>query len=350
MKILGIETSCDETACAIVDENRNILSNIIYSQVDEHKIYGGVVPEIASRAHIDKIEVVIDEALKNANCTLDDVDAIAVTAGPGLIGGLIVGLMSAKGIASAKNKPLVCVNHLEGHLLTCRLTDNVEFPFLLLLVSGGHCQFIYASKLGEYKILGETLDDSAGEAFDKTAKLLGLGYPGGPIIEKLAKSGDENSFKFTKPLFGSDNCNFSFSGLKTAVLREVEKIIAPHPTSPRKQGEGLSEKIIADICASFQKTTSDIILDRLKNALKEAKKINPQIKNFVISGGVAANKYINGSLQKFCSENEINFFAPPLKLCTDNAAMIAWAGLENFKNGYQSSLDFIPQARWSLEK
>ncbi len=340
MKILGIETSCDETACAIVDDKRNILSNIIYSQVDEHKIYGGVVPEIASRAHIDKISVVIDEALSQANCKLNDIDAIAVTAGPGLIGGLIVGLMTAKGLAVASNKPLICINHLEGHLLTCRLTDAVEFPFLLLLVSGGHCQFIYCNHLGDYKILGQTLDDSAGEAFDKTAKLLGLGYPGGPIIEKLAKNGDENSFKFTKPLFGSNNCDFSFSGLKTAVLREVEKL--------RK--EDFNDKLIADICASFQKTTSDIIIDRSKKAVELAREINPNLENFIISGGVAANKYINANLQNFCNENRLKFYAPPLKLCTDNAAMIAWAGLEKFRMNIKHNLDFTPKARWSLEE
>ncbi len=339
MRILGIETSCDETAAAIVDSDRNILSNIVYSQISEHKAYGGVVPEIASRAHIDKIEEVIEESLQKANTKLDDIDGIAVTAGPGLIGGLIVGLMTAKGIAAAKNKPLICVNHLEGHSLTCRLTDNVAFPFLLLLVSGGHCQFILAKDVGDYKLLGETLDDAAGEAFDKTAKLLGLDYPGGPAIEKAALKGNENAFKFTMPLLGTPNCNFSFSGLKTAVLREVEKL-----------GEqNLNQNIIEDVSASFQKTVANIICDRLKNAVKAARILSPDLKNFVISGGVAANKYINQKLRNEVVHYNLQFYAPPLNLCTDNAAMIAWAGLERFRKGYISSLDFIPKARWSLE-
>ncbi len=338
MKILGIETSCDETAAAIVDGDRTILSNIIYSQISEHKAYGGVVPEIASRAHVDKIESVIDESLKQANTTLDEIDGIAVTSGPGLIGGLIVGLMAAKGLAYAKNKPLICVNHLEGHALTCRLTDNVQFPFLLLLVSGGHCQFILAKNIGDYKILGETLDDAAGEAFDKVAKLLGLPYPGGPAVEKMALSGDENKYKFTSPLVGTDNCNFSFSGLKTAVLREVERI----------GGENINQQTIADICASFQKTVSFIICDRLKNSVKIAREISPELKNFVLSGGVAANKYINEKLKSEVSNYGLQYYAPPLKLCTDNAAMIAWAGLERFRTGYTSPLSSIPKARWGL--
>ena len=341
MKILGIETSCDETAAAVVDGDKNILSNVIYSQTTEHAAYGGVVPEIASRAHIDNIEEIVKKALQQAKTNINDIDAIAVTAGPGLIGGVIVGLMFAKGLAAATQKPLICVNHLEGHALTCRLTDNVEFPYLLLLVSGGHCQFIICEAVGKYKIIGQTMDDALGEAFDKTAKMLGLGYPGGPVVEKLALEGDENRFKFTLPLQGNKNaqrsCDFSFSGLKTAVLREVESLKFKMKTQDKK-----------DICASFQKVACDSILDRLNNAV-EIYLQNRSQRRFVISGGVAANKYIGNKIKNFLAEKQFEFYAPPLKLCTDNAAMIAWAGAEKFKLGMKDELNFMPRARWSLE-
>ena len=341
MKILGIETSCDETAAAVVDCDKNILSNVIYSQTTEHAAYGGVVPEIASRAHIDNIEEIVKKALQQAKTNINDIDAIAVTAGPGLIGGVIVGLMFAKGLAAATQKPLICVNHLEGHALTCRLTDNVEFPYLLLLVSGGHCQFIICEAVGKYKIIGQTMDDALGEAFDKTAKMLGLGYPGGPVVEKLALEGDENRFKFTLPLQGNKNaqrsCDFSFSGLKTAVLREVESLKFKMKTQDKK-----------DICASFQKVACDSILDRLNNAV-EIYLQNRSQRRFVISGGVAANKYIGNKIKNFLAEKQFEFYAPPLKLCTDNAAMIAWAGAEKFKLGMKDELNFMPRARWSLE-
>lgn len=341
MKILGIETSCDETAAAIVDGDKNILSNIIYSQTTEHAAYGGVVPEIASRAHIDNIEEVVKKAILEAKTSLNEIDAIAVTAGPGLIGGVIVGLMFAKGLAAATSKPLICVNHLEGHALTCRLTDNVEFPYLLLLVSGGHCQFIICEGIGKYKIIGQTMDDALGEAFDKTAKMLGLGYPGGPIVEKLALEGDENRFKFSLPLQTNKNaqqsCDFSFSGLKTAVLREVENLKFKMTAQDKK-----------DICASFQKVACDSILDRLNNAVEIYLQTHAQLR-FVISGGVAANKYIGGKIKNFLAEKQFEFYSPPLKLCTDNAAMIAWAGAEKFKLGAKDELSFMPRARWSLE-
>jgi N6-L-threonylcarbamoyladenine synthase len=341
MKILGIETSCDETAAAVVDGDKNILSNIIYSQTTEHAAYGGVVPEIASRAHIDNIEEVVKKALQEAKTNINEIDAIAVTAGPGLIGGVIVGLMFAKGLSAATGKPLICVNHLEGHALTCRLTDNVEFPYLLLLVSGGHCQFIICEAVGKYKIIGQTMDDALGEAFDKTAKMLGLGYPGGPVVEKLALEGDENRFKFTLPLQGNKNaqrsCDFSFSGLKTAVLREVESLKFKMNAQDKK-----------DICASFQKVACDSILDRLNNAV-EIYLQNHSQRRFVISGGVAANKYIGDKIKSFLAEKQFEFYAPPLKLCTDNAAMIAWAGAEKFKLGMKDELNFMPRARWSLE-
>lgn len=338
MKILGIETSCDETSASVLDDKKNILSNITYSQIQEHSKYGGVVPEIASRAHIKKIGEVVDSSLKTSGTDLIDIDAIAVTAGPGLIGGVIVGLMTAKSYAAALNKPLICVNHLEGHALTCRLTDDVEFPFLLLLVSGGHCQFILAEGVGQYKVLGATLDDALGEAFDKTAKIMGLGYPGGPIIEKLALEGDENKYSFPKPLAGQDNCNFSFSGLKTAVLREVEKF-----------GDDISQQQAADISASFQRTIWEILDDRTDKAMEIARGKRPEIKNFVISGGVAANKFICGKLKQKAGNNGLDFFSPPISLCTDNGAMIAWAGMERFKEGLVDDLSFNPKARWNLE-
>lgn len=336
VKILGIETSCDETAAAIVDDGGSILSNIIHSQ-SEHNIYGGVVPEIASRAHIDNIEAVVKESLSKANTDINNIDAIAVTAGPGLIGGVIVGLMYAKGLAAASGKPLLCVNHLEGHALTCRLTDKVEFPYLLLLVSGGHCQFIICESLGKYKIIGLTLDDALGEAFDKTAKMLGLGYPGGPIVEKMAREGDAERFKFKVPLKGQKDCNFSFSGLKTAVLREVETL-----------GKNITEQDKKDICTSFQNVATQTILERLENAI-DIYLQKHSARNFVISGGVAANKYIGEKIKNMLAAKDFKFFAPPLKLCTDNAAMIAWAGAERFKLGMKNDLDFVPRARWSLE-
>lgn len=337
MLILGIETSCDETAAAILNGEGNILANEIYSQTIEHQKFGGVVPEIASRAHIIKVKEIINLALSNANKNIDEIDAIAVTAGPGLIGGVIVGLMVAKGISAANNIPLICVNHLEGHALTCKLTDKTEYPFLLLLVSGGHCQFLLIEALAKYKILGETLDDAIGEAFDKVAKMLGLGYPGGPIVEKLALKGDENRYQFPKPLCKENSCNLSLSGLKTAVLREIEN-----------DSKNL-EKITTDICASFQKTVVDIILNRTQNAILQAKEIIPEINNFVLSGGVAANKYINKNLKNLIQQEGFNYAAPPLKLCTDNAVMIAYAGLERYKAGFRDNLNFKPKARWSLE-
>ena len=338
IKILGIETSCDETAASIVNNRKEILSNIIYSQIDFHKEYGGVVPEIASRAHIEKIDMVIEKAFNEAKLSYNEIDAIAVTSGPGLIGGVIVGLMAAKALSASLGKPLICVNHLEGHALTCRLTNNVEFPFLLLLVSGGHCQYIIAKNIGEYEVIGKTLDDSIGEAFDKTSKIMGLGYPGGPILEKMSQTGDQNSFSFPKPLINQNDCNMSFSGLKTSVLREVEKFSGNLPKDKAN-----------DIAASFQKTITEVLISKTKKAIKLAKEKSPDISNFVISGGVAANKFINSNLQKTVNDHGFNYYNPPIKLCTDNAAMIAWAGIENFEKGNISDLNYAPRARWSLE-
>ena len=327
MKILGIETSCDETAAAIVTSEREILSNVIYSQIEEHAAYGGVVPEIASRAHIKHLDGVIQEALSVAKCGWNDIDAIAVTAGPGLIGGVIVGVMEAKAIASALRKPIIAVNHLEGHSLTVRLTNDVAFPYLLLLVSGGHCQILVVYGVGQYELLGETLDDAVGESFDKLAKLLGLGQPGGPKIEQLALKGNPDAFKLPKPLWGDGSCNFSFSGLKTAVKTRVES----------------REFRVEDICAVFQKTVADVICERLKNAISM---LHAPCSTLVIAGGVAANQYIKARLSALNSQ--LTVISPPIKLCTDNAAMIAWAGLEKFRLGQTDNLDFIPKARWPL--
>lgn len=351
MKILGLETSCDETAAAVVTDSREILSNIVLSQVAEHAPYGGVVPEIASRAHISHIENVISQALSTAKTTLDDIDGIAVTAGPGLIGGVIVGLMAAKGIAAAAKKPLLAVNHLEGHALTARLTNNIEFPFLLLLVSGGHCQILVVEGVGKYRKLGATLDDAVGEAFDKTAKMLGLGYPGGPAVEKMALKGNPERFDLPTPLKGKEGCDFSLSGLKTAVYRIVEA------------EKNKDEKFIADMCASFQKVCGEIISDRIGNAIQIFKDsvfgiqdsektnrstLNSQFSTLVVAGGVAANKYLGGILESAATENSMRFIAPPLKLCTDNAAMIAWVGVEKMKLGLIDGLNFEPKARWPL--
>ena len=329
MKILGIETSCDETTAAVVTSNREILSNIIYSQITEHESYGGVVPEIASRAHIKFLDGVIAESLKLANTKLGELDAIAVTSGPGLIGGLIVGVMEAKAIASVTKKPIVAVNHLEGHALTVRLTNNIPFPYLMLLVSGGHCQILQVEGVGKYKLLGQTLDDAVGESFDKLAKMMGLGMPGGPMIEKMALEGNPDAFKLTKPLWGDKSCNFSFSGLKTAVKKAVDA--------------GLYSP--ADICAVFQKTVAEILCERIKNAISMLPAAMP---NLVIAGGVAANLYLRTRLEEVASQHGMGLVCPPVKLCTDNAAMIAWAGIEKLQLGQVSDLSFKPQARWPL--
>lgn len=340
MKILGIETSCDETAAAIVTEDKKILASIVWSQT-EHEAYGGVVPEIAARAHLEHIEKVIARALDEAGVTLAEIDAVAATAGPGLIGGVIVGAMTAKAIASVQKKPFIAVNHLEGHALTVRLTDDVPFPYLLLLVSGGHCQFLVVSGVGKYQKLGGTLDDALGEVFDKTAKMLGLGYPGGAMVEKLAQKGNPLAHNFPIPLHGRSGCDFSFSGLKTAVRLKAEEI-------QKNQNTELNEQQKADICASFQYTATRSVLDRAQTAIALFKNSHPEGKHFVLAGGVAANQYIRGALTETLAGHNMELIAPPIKLCTDNAAMIAWAGIERFRLGITDSLDFEPRARWPL--
>lgn len=339
MQILGIESSCDETAVAVVSRdaqgNPQILSNKILSQVDEHAEFGGVVPELAARAHLSAMDHLIKSALKEADTSLDQIDGIAVTAGPGLIGGLMVGVMTAKAISASRNIPFLAINHLEGHALTARLTHNVEYPYLLLLVSGGHSQILRVNGLGNYDRLATTIDDAVGETFDKTAKLLGLGFPGGPMVEKASEGGDPNRFRFPKPLQGKQTLNMSFSGLKTAIKNEAQKL------------QPLSQQDVSDLCASMQKTIAELLGDRCKKAIEQ---YGDDSANLVVAGGVAANREIRSTLETVCAECEYNLIAPPLELCTDNAAMIAWAGLERFELGEFSSLDQSPRSRWPLDE
>jgi N6-L-threonylcarbamoyladenine synthase len=345
IRVLGIETSCDETAASVValaDDGRpQILSNAVLSQIEEHAAFGGVVPEIAARAHVEALDGLIEAALADAGTTLADVDAVAATAGPGLVGGLIVGLMTAKAIAAAAGKPLLAVNHLEGHALTPRLTDGLPFPYLLLLVSGGHTQIVLVRGVGDYQRWATTIDDALGEAFDKTAKMLGLPYPGGPNVEKAARAGDAARFAFPRPMKGEARPDFSFSGLKTAV-RQAATAIAP-----------LSEQDVADICASFQAAVTDALADRVSRALERFRAEYPDAAGpaLVVAGGVAANRLVRSTLEKLCADNGFGFVAPPLALCTDNAAMIAWAGIERLRAGLAQAdgMDFSPRSRWPLD-
>ncbi len=344
MRILGIETSCDETAAAIVERDDNgkgrILSNVVLSQIAEHEPYGGVVPEIAARAHVEALDRLVERALHDADMKLDAVDAIAATAGPGLIGGLIVGLMTAKALALSANKPFYAVNHLEGHALTARLTDDLAYPYLLLLVSGGHTQMVLVRGLGNYERLGTTIDDALGEAFDKTAKLLGLPYPGGPAVERMALQGDAGRFALPRPLKGETRLDFSFSGLKTAV-RQTATELAP-----------LSEQDVADICASFQAAVADTLTDRVKRSLERFNAEFPDCAtpSLIVAGGVAANKTLRASLETLCQKHGFSFIAPPLNLCTDNAAMIAWAGAERAAEKGPDPLNIAPRSRWPLDE
>ncbi|TCL72771.1 tRNA (adenosine(37)-N6)-threonylcarbamoyltransferase complex transferase subunit TsaD [Rhizobium sp. BK251] len=345
LRILGIETSCDETAAAVVERHADgtsqVLSDVVLSQLEEHSAYGGVVPEIAARAHVEALDTLIEEALKRANMSLEDVDAIAATSGPGLIGGLLVGLMTGKAIARATNKPLYAINHLEGHALTARLTDGLSFPYLMLLVSGGHTQLILVRGVGEYERWGTTIDDALGEAFDKTAKLLGLPYPGGPEVERAARSGNPDRFDFPRPLVGEARLDFSFSGLKTAV-RQAALAIQP-----------LNEQDIVDICASFQRAISRTLKDRIGRGLQRFRAEFPTFAGepaLVVAGGVAANLEVRGTLQALCDKEGFRFIAPPLRLCTDNAVMIAWAGLERMAIGTAADdLEVQPRTRWPLD-
>ncbi|WP_298675061.1 tRNA (adenosine(37)-N6)-threonylcarbamoyltransferase complex transferase subunit TsaD [uncultured Sphingomonas sp.] len=328
MLILGLESSCDETAAALVDGERRVLAHRLAGQEAAHRPYGGVVPEIAARAHVEALEPLIEAALADAGVSLADVDAIAATAGPGLIGGVMVGLVTGKAIAHAVGKPLIAVNHLEGHALSPRLSDpDLEFPYLLLLVSGGHCQLLRVEGVDRYRRLATTIDDAAGEAFDKTAKLLGLGFPGGPAVERAATLGDARAVPLPRPLLGSGEPHFSFAGLKSAVARAV--------------GHHAPE----DIAASFQQAVVDCLIDRTRRALTRADSATA----LVVAGGVAANTAVRGALQRLAIESGLRFVAPPLWLCTDNAAMIAWAGVERFTAGLTDALDVPARARWPLD-
>ena len=340
LTFLGIETSCDETAASIVQEKDDgtgkILSNIVSSQVEEHKEFGGVVPEIAARAHVEKIEFIIKKAIKESKYNLNDLDGVAATAGPGLIVCLTVGLNIGKAIAGSLDKPFVAVNHLEGHALSPKINKKVEFPYLLLLISGGHTQFLEVNGVNNYKRLGTTIDDALGEAFDKTAKLLGIEFPGGPVIEKWASKGDKNYFKLPKPIFKRGGCNLSFSGLKTAVLRTSKEL------------KNKKEKY--HLAASFQKTINEILYEKTKVAMDQFLKNKKNKKNtFVIAGGVAANISIRENLIKLSKEKNFSSVFPPINLCSDNAAMIAWAGIERFKINLIDDLRFLSRARWPLD-
>lgn len=342
LKILGLESSCDDSAAAIIDSKHDILSNIVISQNQEHKLFKGVVPEIAARSHLINLELALDMCILESSVALEEIDAVAATSGPGLIGGVIVGSMFGKSIASVLKKPFIAINHLEGHALTARLTNNIEFPYLLFLASGGHCQFIEVEALGKYKILGTTLDDAIGEAFDKVAKMMGLDFPGGPIIEKMAKSGDKNRFDFPRPLFKQKNSDMSFSGLKTAVSLQIQALRS-------KSGGDLSNQDMRDVAASFQRVVCDVVVKKTKYAMLQYENICKN-RTIVIAGGVASNSQIRLALTELSESMGYNFVAPPIKLCTDNAAMIAFAGLERFKSGIISGMNFRPRARWGLDE
>ncbi|MEM7442892.1 MAG: tRNA (adenosine(37)-N6)-threonylcarbamoyltransferase complex transferase subunit TsaD [Pseudomonadota bacterium] len=340
MLVLGLETSCDETAAAIVDGERRILSNVVLSQLDDHRAFGGVVPEIAARAHLSHLNGVVRRALSEAEIELSELDAIAATGGPGLIGGVMVGVTTAKMMAMGAGKPFLAINHLEGHALTARLTDGVSFPNLLLLVSGGHCQLLLVEAVGRYRRLGTTIDDAVGEAFDKTAKLLGLGYPGGPAVEQAASRGDPEAYPLPRPLLRRKGCDFSFSGLKTAVKRAVEAL-----------PNGLADsRAVADLAASFQGAVADILANRTRHAMAICEREALGVTSLVVAGGVAANQTIRSRLAKLSNESGYGFVAPPLALCTDNGAMIAWAGVERLRLGLVDTLDFQPRPRWPLDE
>ncbi|ABD44618.1 putative metalloendopeptidase, glycoprotease family [Ehrlichia chaffeensis str. Arkansas] len=334
--VLGIETSCDETAVAIVNSNKEVLSHKILSQ-QEHAAYGGVVPEIASRAHINYLYELVGSCIEESQLCFNDIDAIAVTAGPGLIGGLIVGIMMAKAISSVTGKPIIEINHLEAHALIIRMFYEIDFPFLLLIMSGGHCQFLVAYDVRCYYKLGSSLDDSLGEVFDKVARMLNLGYPGGPIIEEKSLLGDSGSFTLPRALTNRPGCDFSFSGLKTA----VRNIIAGQKC--------INHELVCNISASFQDCVGDILVNRINNAIVMSKDIDHRINKLVVTGGVAANKLLRNRMSVCANDNGFEILYPPSKLCTDNGVMIGWAGIENLAKGYVSNLNFFPRARWPLE-
>jgi N6-L-threonylcarbamoyladenine synthase len=343
--ILGLESSCDDTAAAVVrlsDGCGDILSSVVYGQTDLHAAFGGVVPEIAARAHVEKIDLCVEEALARSGLSLGDMDAIAVTAGPGLIGGVLAGVMCAKGLAAGSGLPLIGVNHLAGHALTPRLTDGLTFPYLLLLVSGGHCQFLIVQGPDEFTRLGGTIDDAPGEAFDKTAKLLGLPQPGGPEVERAARDGDPARFAFPRPLLDRPGCDMSFSGLKTALLRARDGVVT--------EKGGLTVQDRADLSAGFQAAVSDVLAEKSRRAIAEYMALTPGDPVLAVAGGVAANTAVRAGIETVCADAGLRFIAPPLALCTDNAAMIAWAGIERFRLGLVDGMDLAARPRWPLDR
>ncbi|MDA5556943.1 tRNA (adenosine(37)-N6)-threonylcarbamoyltransferase complex transferase subunit TsaD [Shimia sp. MMG029] len=346
LTILGIESSCDDTAAAILRQPAGgpaeILASVVHGQTDLHAPYGGVVPELAARAHAEKVDVCVQQALESSGVALKELDAIAVTAGPGLIGGVISGVMCAKGLSASLGIPLVGVNHLAGHALTPRLTDQVAFPYLMLLVSGGHCQFLIAHGPEKFSRLGGTIDDAPGEAFDKTARLLGLAQPGGPAVQAEAEKGDAKRFRFPRPLLDRPGCDMSFSGLKTALLRQRDAIIADKG--------GLTVQDRADLCAGFQAAVVDVLAEKTRRALESYLAENPSEPLLAVAGGVAANTAIRARLETVCTDLDVTFTAPPLALCTDNAAMIAYAGLERYQAGNQDDMSLAARPRWPLDQ
>ncbi len=346
LTVLGLESSCDDTAAAVVRQSdgaqAEILSSVVHGQTELHSAYGGVVPEIAARAHAEKLDICVVQALDAAGLELRDMDAIAVTAGPGLIGGVMSGVMCAKGLSAATGLPLVGVNHLAGHALTPRLTEGISFPYLMLLVSGGHCQYLIAHGPETFSRLGGTIDDAPGEAFDKTARLLGLPQPGGPSVEVEARAGDPKRFRFPRPLLDRPGCDLSFSGLKTALMRMRDQIVA-------EQG-GLTRQDRADLCAGFQQAVVDTLAEKTRRAIALYLDEKPQNPVIAVAGGVAANTAIRTDLETVSDESGTRFVAPPLALCTDNAAMIAYAGIERFRTGARDGLDLAARPRWPLDQ
>lgn len=338
--ILGLESSCDDSAAALL-RGREVLASVVKGQNDLHADFGGVVPEIAARAHAERLDLCVEEALAQAGVALNQVDAVAVTAGPGLIGGVLSGVMLAKGLATGLGVPLVGVNHLAGHALTPRLTDGLEFPYLMLLVSGGHCQFLIVRGAQDFTRLGGTIDDAPGEAFDKTARLLGLAQPGGPSVEARAREGDERRFRFPRPLLDRPGCDMSFSGLKTALLRQRDQLIAD-------QG-GLHAQDVSDLCAGFQAAVRDVLTEKARRAIALYLQETPADPALAVAGGVAANQALRGSLQALCADTGVRFTAPPLRLCTDNAAMIAYAGGELLAAGVTHDMSLSARPRWPLD-
>ncbi|HUC62821.1 MAG TPA: tRNA (adenosine(37)-N6)-threonylcarbamoyltransferase complex transferase subunit TsaD [Alphaproteobacteria bacterium] len=349
MMVLGIETSCDETAAALVRGDRTVLAERLLSQLAEHRPYGGVVPEIAARAHLDHLDRLVAETMAEAGVEFAALDGIAATGGPGLIGGVIVGTMTGKAIAAVARKPFLAINHLEGHALSPRLVAELAFPYLLLLVSGGHCQLLAVEGVGRYRRLGTTVDDAAGEAFDKCAKLLGLGYPGGPAIEAAARAGNPKRFRLPRPMRGRPGCDFSFSGLKTAMRQTLDRLALDSAGRAPDARDLLDEKDLADLAASFQAAVADVLADRTARALELFRTRYPAGDTLVVAGGVAANGALRQRLDAVARERGFKFLAPPQRLCTDNAAMIAWAGIERLRLGLVDALDFAPRPRWPLD-